>query len=291
MVVRITADRPRRWWRWRRAYVWNRSLPESWGGIPEADRRLFFSALCRRGVPALRGILFHLLKVPRWAFVEIQPELIAQLIECIKWMVPSPDCDRPIFPNFKHRGTKYHAPAPKGENVRCLEFPIADEYYLKFVEAADPTALLMLTAALYREADPDSARALARGDIRMPLHNRNEIKSRANKLRTLPLEYQMAALFYFAGLKQFINKVYGPWLFDSPDEDEEQEDEEAMKLSGKRIHKPDFGWWGTFQDVAESGVFGNVKAVHQSFLHDVCVYLVRQMIRAEEQRTAMKQKN
>jgi hypothetical protein len=232
-------------------------------------------------------------KMPWWAVRRMQREDLAAMTMALQWMRPRHDCvDFPVA-SFEHAGMVYHLPTAKGQNICCLEYPLADEYYMRYAaNTNDAEALALLLATIARPENPDRQSAVARGDARMALHSRAEIEARALVLLHAPHELHVAALMYFGGLKEYVHRIYGTWLFEVPfdedDEDEQDEDDEATpQARTSSIDGPDFGWWGIFQHVAESGVFGNLKEVYQASLHDVCIFLVRQRIKARQEMAAM----
>lgn len=289
--VVVTSARPRRWWRWRRAHTWRRMLPQRWSDLPEARRRLYY-ALALAGKE--REVMRHCLRLPAWAWQAMRAEEVAALAGALAWMRLDADCDTVPFPSFTHERVTYHFPKPKGENMSCIEYAIADEYYLQLVRDGDESALLLLTATLYRQETSERGRAIREDDARVPLHSRAEIIERANWLRRAPLEYQTAALLFFAGLKQYVRKVYGPHLFDLDDEDDDEltndPNDELTNNDSNDANEDGFGWWGIFQDVAEARLFGTMKEVYQASFHEVCMWLVRQRIRERQMQAMYRQK-
>lgn len=288
--VIVTADRATWWWPRKKKHTWRRELPETWSEIPPRRRLKCYRLVVNDARAGLRQVLALCLRLPAWALRAMRAEEVAALTGALAWMTPAADCERLPFPNFEHGGVTYHFPRPKGENMTCIEYPIADEYYMQFVQGKDDTALLLLTATLVREEHPDQGRALREEDARVPLHSRAEIAARANRLRAAPTEYQVAALLFFAGMKEYVHRVYGPHLFDQDDEEPGTDSEEEHNEPENNDEQEDagFGWWGILQDVAEAGLFGTMKEVYQANFHEVCMYLVRQQIKARQMRAAMK---
>ncbi len=210
----------------------------------------------------------------------LSPLDFAALARIMDWTQATPQCEQVPVPHGTHRGIMYHFPTPKGANTTCLEYAIADEYYKEFV-AGDAEALPLLAATLWREEDKDAAAALRRGDRRVRLYDKAEIEARARLLRDMPEDLQLQALTFFGGLKQYVHRVYGKWIFEEQEEDEDDDTQGAEKPG----RGPDFGWWGILQQVAEARVFGNVQEVYQASLHEVCVFLVRKRIEQENIRS------
>lgn len=288
ITVQLTASHARK-------ATWRRQLPESWEDVPAKRRGQYYDRLIGNEQEGVRQVLRQLLRLPAWALRAMNAEQVGTLTAALAWMLPRPDCVRIPFPSFAHRGVTYHLPLAKGQNICCLEYPLADDYYLRFYNTGDPEALLCLVAVLCREENPDRARALSAGDRRVPLHSRAEAEARAARLAGMPPYLQYAVLLYFAGLKEYIYKTYKAWLFEEEDviEDEEEDadeesdnedDEDERPQEASAPSSPDFGWWGIYQEAAEAGLFGTLEQVYQASFHDVAMWLVRQRVKADEQR-------
>jgi len=270
-----------RWWRRLRRRDFVLQVPERWDEAGSLRRRQrwwrWIIALPRPAAQRamLRDLLRHL---PRSILGQLPPLDFAALASLLDWTQAEMQCDQVPVPHCTVGGRMYHMPTAKGANVTCLEYAIADDYYSQFVQG-DPTALLHLVATIWREQHADSADALRRGDKRAPLFDKAEIEARAVRLKKMPEDLQLQALMYFAGLKKYVHRVYGKWIFEQPDEGEEP-DEKRQESRG-----PDFGWWGILQQVAESGTFGIIAQVNQASIHEVCVFLVRKRIEADNFRS------
>ena len=299
LTVQLTAMQPGR--RNPRKATWRRQLPEFWEEVPEKRRGSYFECLIGNEQEGVRHVLRQLLRLPAWALRAMTAEQVSTLTSALAWILPRPDCTRIPFPSFTFRGVRYHLPAPKGQNICCLEYPLADEYYLQFYTTGDPAALLLLVAVLCREEQPDRAKALSLGDMRTQIRSRAEAEARAIRLAGLPPYLQYAVLLYFAGLKEYIYKVYKAWLFEDDevedDENEEEKDddddyqEEPQPAPEPGPAQPDFGWWGIYQEAAEAGLFGTLEQVYQTSFHDVAMWLVRQRIKADDMRRQNLQRN
>lgn len=296
-TVVITAARRRRWWPGEHTHTWTRNIPERWADIPNRRRRLYYR-LAMRGEVGQIQIIAHLLRLPRWVMQALTAAKMRELKALIAWMEPRPDCEVAPWPYLEYRGRTWHLPRTMGESLTCIEYPLADEYYLRFVQDGDDTGLLLLVATLVREDSNDHARTLREDDARVPLHSRAEVIARAQVLRHLPLEYQMSVLMWFAGMKAYVHRVYGAHLFEPTDEEDEtteaQEEKEEDFLEEKEEKEEDsgdgFGWWGVLQDVAEAGLFGTMKQVYQANFHEVCMWLVRKRMAERQMRAQMESK-
>lgn len=275
MQILITSKK-RRCWGLLRPRRFSLQMPRSWGEVtPLARRQRWWRWVITLPRPAAtRAMVRDLL--PKWARRQISDLDFAGLTLLLDWIQPTETTDEVPVPTFTVDGIEYHFPAPKGRNVKCLEFAIGDQYYQRFV-AGEAEALMLLVATVWREQERDGAMALRRNDSRAPLYSSGEVEARAILLQHAPEEMVLQALLYFGGLKAYIHKVYGKWLFEQPDDDDDEEEDDAdtAKKPDQKTGSPDFGWWGVFQSVAEGGVFGNLDQVYQTSLHDVCIYLVR----------------
>ncbi len=273
LTVEIVELKRRRWMLFR-PRRFSLQMPVSWAEVtPLARRQRWWRWLMTLPRPAAtRAMVRDLL--PKWVRRRISDLDFAGLTMLLDWAKAEHDCLQVPIPCFEHAGTTFHFPTRKGENVSCIEYALADDYYKQFTDG-DTDAMLNLVAAIWREPDQDQERALRRDDQRTPLHSKAEVARRVTMLRSAPAEIHLQALLYFGGLKAYIHRVYGNWLFE---ETEDESDEEGISDQEKAPSSPDFGWWGIFQSVAESGVFGNLDQVYQASLHDVCIFLVRKRV-------------
>lgn len=225
-----------------------------------------------------------LLALPMTIFYQVPPADLAAMQQHLQWMY-APSGPAPLIQDFKFRFTPYAMPKAKAENITALEYAIADAFYDEIVEnQEDPHLvkknLVLLTATLARELNPNRAEAIQQGDPRVPLLSREEAEERAKLFQKLPPEYLYNVLRYWQGVKQYVVKLYGQWLFDTEeDPGDEDEDDEFEKAAEPEQNKSGamFGWWGLYMDIAEKGVFGNLEAVHHTNFHTVCMYIVKQV--------------
>lgn len=252
------------------------ALPESWAEVPDRMRRRWWQWAFTMPIEAARvkAVASLLKRLPWYVRRRVPAEDRAAMVGLLSWMDTQPDCESLALPSCTVSSTSFHLPSPKGENMSCIEFALGDDLYKEYGDNQQSSTLHMLTWLLYREADTDQVAADARGDIRVPLRSRSEIERRLQRYGVPPAEMQVQAILFFGGLKQFLHGTFGQWIFQIPDEDEED------PVAPPQNTSPNFGWWGVFQSVAEGGVFGDLEKVYQSSLYEVCVYLVRK--RAEQ---------
>lgn len=280
LTARLQIETARRSWNPFRRRRFLLLLPEHWEEVqPDARRRRWWRwAVILPPAAAGRAMVRDLIPA---TFRRRMSEMdFAALALQLSWTTAEPQCEHVPIPHYTMAARMYHFPTTKGENMTCIEYAIADEYYTAYADG-DTAALPLLTATLWRQSDNEPGAALRRGDRRVPLYDKAEIVHRARVLSEAPAEIHLQSLHYFGGLKKYIHRVYGNWLFEQPDDEGGDDDEEPMETTGT-TGQPDFGWWGIFQEVAESGTFGDIKAVYQAPLHEVCVFLVRRRVQQEQ---------
>lgn len=289
MPITVAISTARRAWGWTRRATFRRELPESWKEVSATRRRRWLSWWLESPADAPERIARDALRLPGWAWRAMGSAEKSALLEKFAWTEPKPDCENVWFSSFRWKRRTYYFPTPKGENMTAIEYACAEDYY-KALDGGDERSLLLLAATFWRERERDADAGLRRGDERVPLYDKAEVEARADRLANAPAEVTMQALLYFAGLKLYVHRVYRTWLFedsDGEDDDEEADGSESPRRSqASDTDGPDFGWWGTFQYVAEMRVFGNVREVYQTPFHEVCVFLVRKRMEADRLRSA-----
>lgn len=236
-------------------------LPEAWEGVPAGRRFAVFGEMVKgRPGEAVRLAC----QVPARHWHRIGPMDRAAILRRCPWakLDPAPKCH---FDVFRHNGLELHAPPGNFAAGTCLEYPIADEYLSAYIGTQADEQLLLLTATLFREADPDQGAALRREDKRVPLFSRAEVEERAKRLEGLPLEYQLDALMYFTGVKKFVATAFAS-LFQS---------------SGKEKEADPLGWFGLYMDKAQGDPKKYGQILHSNFI-EFCLMEVRQRRQARE---------
>lgn len=252
------------------------SIPERWSDLKPGERSEWWRLVCHLPAEQVQQALLQKLlrRIPARIRRRMPADDVAALGLALRWARLQPDCSNLPLPEIRLRGTRYVLAKPMGRNVAAGEFAVCDDLYKQVIEKNDLDALRTLTAILYREENPDRAAAEARGDERTPYRNRDEAESRLRRMGEPPAEMQMQALYYFAGLKQVIHRMYGRHIFRTNEDDD-------TPATG-----PDFGWWGVLQGAAESGPFEKIPGIYQAFLHEVCVFLVRKKQEADAMQAA-----
>lgn len=264
VVLSIKRRRPSLYWR--RRFVLE--VPTGWIDLGN-KRMLWYRALLSGAAEQVRIQVLNTIVPKRWRRI-MQPDDQAALLVNLQWIGLKSDCSILPIETIERAGKVFHMPKVDGGNITCSEFAVCDDRYKKFVDDGDLAALDQLTAIIWREADADIVGANARGDVRVKFHTLDEADARIKSMGGVPGEMQTSAMLYFSGLKSWISRVYGSWIFEQPDEDEDGNEIAPVASDG-----PNFGWWGILQGVAESGVFGTLEQVYQANLHEVCIFLVR----------------
>lgn len=258
-----------------------RELPESWSELRPGDRRKCLRAMLRADDVGQNQMLNRVLHLPFFVRAELNGENRQALLRLLDWAKLAPNCQDYPLQNFRHRRQTYLLPKPKGSDLVCIEYPLAEEFFNAYIAGGEPRHLVALAAVLCSPPDIEGQRSHIR--------SRADVERRAEKFKNLPPEVLTATTLWFAGFKKYFIDTYGGYLFDLPDDDDENDiEEDDTQRDGSDApadaapKSPDFGWWGVFQSVAESGTFGTLREVQQTNLHEVCIYLVRKSVEAEE---------
>lgn len=274
--ISLKSSKRRRWTILRRRRF-DLCLPQCWEEVTPYARRVQWWTWAATLGPeeALQHRVRDLVPAPWLARMDDLDR--AAVEKALDWVDASPNVDIIPVPHLDWKGVRYAFTKPKGANVTAVEFALCDDYYSQFM-AGDPLALLRLMACLWREEDQDRPAMLRRGDARVLLYSKEEVESRVEALHGVGQGAALQGLLWFIGMKQLVHKMYGNWIFQAA-EQEEEEDPIAKKPESTG---PNFGWWGIFLDVAESGVFGTLEKVYQTPIHDICIFLVKKRADANQ---------
>ncbi len=212
------------------------------------------------------------LSIPNALWRILAANEITKIMDLLPFLNTDPT-PTPMIEVFGYKRQVYAMPKPNFENGSCIEYPLADEYLLQFIDTGDELPLRCLSAVLLREMTRNVAEGLKAGDMRVPLHSRAEVELRAETFKGLPHEVLISTMLYFVGVKQLITRLYGAWLFNMPDP-EADPDAEPPKADA-------MGWWGQYIDAAGGDPI-KLDAIHQSNFHNFCLTLVRQRKAAKE---------
>lgn len=243
-----------------------RGIPETWSEVSPVQARKIFPFVLHpeRDDVTLVKVLQIVLGLPKTLFLAFSDAQVYDMIRLLDWMNDTP-LDETILPEYRHQGRLFYLPKSKMSNVMCIEYWLADEYYMRFLEKKDETDLDKLCAVLMRPKSTNQEQILKRDDTRAALTGRREVEQRALKFAGLPQSVKLYVLAYFSGTKLYVSNTFGEYIFN-------QEENENGEGSGGA----DFGWYGAFQSVAENNIFGNLQSViNDTNFFDLCVYLVR----------------
>jgi hypothetical protein len=212
-------------------------------------------------------------------FLGLSDEQLSALLDKLNWLLFE-GVKAPLVTCFEQKGIVWLLPKRLFEDGTAIEFAMADQFLDAFNKSGNETDLLKLVGSL---ATPLSKNA---GSSRVVICNREEAEHRADVLRGIPMETAMAVLLYFVGTKAFISEQYGKFLFDD-DEDDEQDDAIVRSATA---HFPNFGWWGAYLGIAESGVFGNYEQVLHTNFHRVAMFLIEKRREHRRMKASMNSK-
>jgi hypothetical protein len=245
---------PRRWWQWKEK-VYTREIAVSWQEMTHEMRLFSLKTLLNfEATEAKMNIVNQLLDLPKTVFLNLSDVQMATLIGYYDWLHLGA-AFVPIIEGFFYKGSWFRLPKAKFADGKGIEFPMADRFLSDFQQSGDYKDLLKIVGTL--------ARPKHKGK-RVPLWSVEEAEKRAEYFADLPIETATAVLLYFVGVKKYIFETYDKWLF----EEVESQTKEAA------AHFPNFGWWGTYLGIAETGTFGDYKTVLQTNFHRICMYLI-----------------
>ena len=225
------------------------NLPESWEEVPPNLLAFVCKTLIdTEEITARLVILKKLLGLSKRDFNLLDDGQIYDLLNCLDWLTLV-NLRIQLFPNFKNNWTLTET---NFENGTCYEFAKADSYFKQFQSSQSVDDLNLFFASLARFQNTSSTSS-------------QEIEWRAKQLKRTPLHIKLVTLAYFAGIKSMIDEMFGEYLFKSALDTNPNEYQPRINLE----------WWGIFYTVAESGVFGDITAVHNYNFLDVCAFLAQ----------------
>lgn len=226
-----------------------RAIPMNWGEIPPGSLHFVATTLVENTdfIKARVKILRRLLNISKVLFYALDDEQVNDLIELLSWMDLSTNT-RLIFKEFKIKNKKYRLPDHDFDMGTAFQYALADDYYRKFHETRTDTYMHYMISTLLYEKEP--------------LVSKEKIEERASIFWRLGAVEKVVIMAYFGAIKNMIYEKFKSYLFSS-NEDGQQ---------GTGI---DFGWFGRYMDIAESGVFGDLQGVYRSRFYDIVVFLIQ----------------
>lgn len=225
-------------------------IPESWGEVHPDSLPFIIKTLTETlSNENLRQykILNHFLKLSKRHFLLLGTGQLYDLLQLIDFLKLD-QIDLQLFENFAEGWT---LPKSNFKNGTCFQYAKADDHYKMFIESKDFYFLdLMFATLTFKNGKPPK--------------NDEDVESRIKLLNEVPLYVKLATFYYFNSVKIYVFNTFNRWLFQSERElDNDDED------------KVNFGWWGVYNSVAESKVFGSLSKVLKYNFLDVCAYLVQ----------------
>lgn len=196
-------------------------------------------------------ILLQLLP-PKLA-AQLDEETVTSLTDELDWLF------EPTMLTLPHRKIrvlpfrKFENCGPKLQMMTCREWYKAVELFEKIIEGNEG-ATHQLMACVYRPV---------KCGIRVCLTSQKQLKSDARQLRLIPKSIVAQTLLYFQHCQIYVQRMgEGAGIFGNSEENPE------------RKQMP-FGWYSTFQMVAETGVFGSLEQImDRTTFWEIFSYLV-----------------
>lgn len=238
-------------------------LPENWEEIPPGSLYFVASVLVEEPdfIKARIKILRKLLNISKVLFMNLSQEQVLDLIDYLSWMDLSINT-KIIFKTIKLKHKRYRLPDDNFELGTAFQYALADDYYRKFHETKEDKYMYCLISTLLYD--------------NVPLTSKEYIEKRAMIFTKLTAIEKVVIMAYFGAVKNMIYDKFRRYLFTS-DEDS------SISTS------VDFGWWGRYMDIAESGVFGDIQGVYKTRFYDVVVYLIQKKEQYLAEKRAMEE--
>jgi hypothetical protein len=264
--------------------IYRRALPSSFREVQHARLLHLIQIILAAGDDEeLRkiAVLQYFLDVPPSVLAGMSLDDLSAISQKLNWAKITTTAIQPIS-SFEVNGQYYFLPSDNFGNGSALEFALADDYCKKWINTGSETELTKLVATLCREQNKNSEEITKTGDVRTLLNSRSEAEARALKLKKLEPEIMLLVAYYFIGVKELINRVYGKYLFDNDEESESQQQAKEGTM---------FGWWGKYFELA--GNITNLDKIYKTNFHTICMFLVKQRKEAidEEMRIKMSSPN
>lgn len=250
-------------------------LPQSWEEVPKSLRIPLLKLLLNHETNTARLKAFALLAGIKYKDLNhCTFDTLLAIDKVMEWLKVQP-VTFPLVRSFRHKGKRYYLPAEDFENGQAIEYPIADDYFTKYLNTEKEIYLDKLIATIcrpakYRFGILDKAHFNKNGDPRIPLLSRDQAEAAAPIFEKLPQEVKFSILMYFNGIKELVFDSYGEFLFEGVNDDHSENNGVS------------FGWWGVYMDIAKEGAFGPLHQVYQSNFHSICMYLVQQKDRYDQ---------
>lgn len=241
-----------------------RTLPSAWTEMTPSDAWTCIDRLMR-SVPR-RQLVQHLLQVPWYVWYRIDHHQMYDLIACLDWMQLDLQSCEPVAPyiDVKVRRTRerLYLPSAHFSNVVGIEYGLLDDMYQEFRPGQDPEIERQMIAVVLRPAAiSDSKRII--GDPRVRLDTKGETETWMRYVEALPESVRAYITMLISANRADIYDTY---------QDLFRRSDDTTEGGSTGVN---FGWWGTFMDVAEDGIFGTYDQVLQTSIHNILIHLYR----------------
>ena len=233
-----------------------RELPTGWPAVGPAAWPMLRAIAEHPTGPGKLEALRLLLGVSRREFGRIASGDLAELSAATPWLTVSP-ISAALRPRLRVGLRWYDWAAEDFDDGTCLTYALADEYFVDAIEADGAAALTAARHLVAAVVTPATWR-------RVPSESRERVEARARRFGGLHPAWLLQGIMYWAGVRAGMDRRYGEYLF------------RPFALDGGRAAAvPSFGWWSSFQDVAEGRVFGTLDDVYRANFHEVAQWMLR----------------
>ena len=176
------------------------------------------------------------------------------------------------LPVIKHKKAKYYGPADALSDISFAEYLASLNHFFDYSKTANPDALNMLIATLYRP--------------KKWFKNKKEpydvttVENRAKIISKLPADVKHAVYLYFASSQNYINTVQDLDVGGGNTVDLSV----LFKDSAPETSENSLGMVDVLYSLAETTIFTNIKDVGETNIYDVFVLLVKKHLDAKKQK-------
>lgn len=213
-----------------------------------------------------RQLVQQLLSIPFKVWEKIDHHQMYDLISTQDWMQLDMQSCEPVAPyiDVKVRRTRerLYLPSANFSNVVGIEYGLIDDMYQEFRPGQDPDIERRMIAVILRPGTSDAGKSTI-GDPRVKLESKSETEDWLRYIEALPETVRAYITMFISANRADIYDTYKD-LFERP--------AESSEGASTGVN---FGWWGTYMDVAEDGIFGTYDDVLQTSIHNILIHLYR----------------
>lgn len=259
----------------RKAFSIHRSIPESWGEMdpPAVWKAIDHLITSTDRAPLIRDIL----NIPPLLLRRIHHGEMYDIIRTLDWMQIDQTSTAPAAPYIATPGCRLYLPCESWANVVGMEYALIDDMYHSYIDADASSAPAIqddMLSIMLRPAGPSDD---PYSDPRTRLVSLQQTHQWRDQISAMPIGIKAYMTLFISANIQFLHDTYGTWLFAKAEDPSDTSSVSASTGTGSLSGGLNFGWWGSFMDIAADGLFGDLDRVHQTPIHTICMHLCRKV--------------